>query len=325
MRNLLPALLLALAGAVQAQSTDAEFAALLRNDKLQEAEQLARQRLATHPKDEVALWYLGRITGADAGARKDMLAKAEACVAQQPQAARCHNLLGSLLGMQAQRGGMAEAMKLIGPLKAGLVKGAELDPGHYALRRDLIQFYLQAPGIAGGSVRKARAQAEDFARLDAARGALLRAEVLAYEKAFGPAEALLATVKPGADADLADALRATRLNLGFALLNDNQAGAAHKQFERVLADAPHSATAHLGLGRALLEQGQAGAAVAALQRGMQLNPKLRAHFRLGLAYEKLGDKIQAVAAFKQFLIDQSEGKQADEARKRLAALTEPGG
>lgn len=305
---------------VGAQTTDAEFAPLLRAGKAAEAEALARQRVEANPKDEVALWMLGRLTGHDAAARPALLQRAEACVAERPQSARCHNLIGSLLGIQAQSGGMGAAMKLVGRIKDGFIQGAALDPGHYALRRDLIQFYLQAPGIAGGSVRKAREQAEDFGKRDAARGALLSAEVQVYEKDFAKAESLLAGVKPGSDADLADALRAARSNLGFALLQDDKPAAARKQFDAMLADLPTSANAHLGLGRALLAQQQPAAAVTALERGLQLDPKLRAHYRLGMAYEALGDRVKAIAAFRQFLSYQREGKAADEARQRISAL-----
>jgi tetratricopeptide (TPR) repeat protein len=311
---------LSVAFTAQAHSTDAEFAALLRADKVKEAEQLARQRVASNPRDEVALWTLGRLTGSDAAARKDLLPKAEACVAQQPQSARCHNLIGTLLGAQAQSGGMGEALKLIGRIRDGLVKGVELDPTHYQLRRDLVQFYLIAPGIAGGSVRKAREQVEDFAQRDAARGALLRTEPAAYEEDFAKAQTLVESVKPGGDADLSDDLRSTRTTLGFALLAKDRAAEARQQFERIIAEAPTQAIAHLGLGRALLGQDQPAAAIAALERGLQIDPKLRVHYRLGLAYEKLGDKARAVAAFKTFLGYQTEGRQADEVRKRLAAL-----
>lgn len=320
LRNLAVALSCAVGLAAQAQSTDAEFAALLRADKDKEAEQLARQRLASNPRDDVALWMLGRLTADDASARKEMLAKAEACVAQQPQSARCHNLIGTLLGVQAQSGGMGEALKLIGRIKEGLAKGVELDPAHYAIRRDLVQFYVQAPGIAGGSMRKAREQAEDFARRDPARGALLGAEVAAFDEDFTRAQTLLLSVNPGNDADLADALQTTRTTLAFALLSKDKAGEARQQFERVIAEAPRNAVAHLGLGRALLALDQTAAAVAALEKGLQIDPKLRVHYRLGLAYEKLGDKVKAAAAFKTFVGYQPQGRQADEARKRLAAL-----
>jgi tetratricopeptide (TPR) repeat protein len=320
MKLLLTTVLLAATGFAHAQSLDAEFSALLRADKHKEAEQLARQRLAANPKDDVALWTLGRLTGGEVAARKELLPKAEACVAERPQSARCHNLIGSLLGIQAQSGGMSEALKLVGRIKEGFIKGAELDPGHYAIRRDLVQFYLQAPGIAGGSVRKAREQAEDFGKKDPARGALLGAEVLIYDKAFDKAEAVLAGIKPGGDADLAEALRGTRSNLGFGLLQDEKATAARRQFEAVIAEDATNANAHLGLGRALLALDQAAAAVPVLERGLQINPKLRAHYRLGMAYEKLGEKAKAIAAFKQFLSYQSEGKAPDDARKRIAAL-----
>jgi hypothetical protein len=67
-------------------------------------------------------------------------------------------------------------------------------------------------------------------------------------------------------------------------------------------------------------QERPAAVAAALEKGLQLNPKLTVHYRLGLAYEKLGDKARAAAALGQFVGFQTEGRKADQARKRLEAL-----
>jgi tetratricopeptide (TPR) repeat protein len=49
-------------------------------------------------------------------------------------------------------------------------KAIALDPNHVAARIGLSQFYLGAPGIAGGSVAKARAQGEALLALPDKRG-----------------------------------------------------------------------------------------------------------------------------------------------------------
>jgi len=58
-------------------STDAEFDALSRARKSAEIESLARERLATNPKDDVALWHLGRVAAPDARKRDELIPRAE--------------------------------------------------------------------------------------------------------------------------------------------------------------------------------------------------------------------------------------------------------
>lgn len=315
--------LLTPATASLAQSSEAEFAPLIKAHKLTELQAQVRERAQQNPRDDVALWLWARSAAADATLRADLSARAEACVAALPQSAYCHSALGGLYGQAASSGGMAAGMRLAGRVKDAFIKAVELNPRHYAMRRDLIQFYLQAPGIAGGSVRKATQHAEAFAQFDAARGQLLRAEVHAYEKEFDRAEALLASVKPGGDAELSQNLQASHSSLGFALLEAEQAVRAQKLFERALAlegGGPGAAAAQLGLGRALLAQSQTDAAIAALERALQLDPKSRAHYRLGIAYQSKGEPAKARASYQRFLNLVSEGKAADDARQRLASL-----
>jgi tetratricopeptide (TPR) repeat protein len=312
--------LLLTASLAHAQSTEAEFDALARAYKITEIEALARERLKANPKDEVALWAWGRSVSGDAKKRAELLPQAESCAQERPQSAYCHSLLGSLYGSAAMSGGMSEAMKYVGRIKDSFLKAVELSPKHFDMRRDLIQFYLQAPGIAGGSVRKARDQATEFAALDPARGTLLRAEIHAYEEEYPKAEALLLGVKPGKDTELASDLHNSFTTLGFAYLQAKQFDKAQSLFERVVNEDKSRAFAHFGLGRALLERQQFDPAIAAFERALQINPKQTLHYRLGMAYLGKGDKAKAAAAFKQFISYQATGKQADESRKRLAEL-----
>ena len=303
-----------------ATSTDAEFIGLAKARKLADVEALAREKLARNAKDDVALWYLARFAGGDAKKREELIPRAEQCIKELPQSARCHHILGSLYGAAAMSAGIAAGLKYAGNIKDMFQKAVELDPKHFDMRRDLNQFYLQAPGIVGGSVRKAIQNSTDFAKVDPARAQLLRAEVHIYEKEFDKAEAILANIKPGADGDLADSLSGATSSLGFAMVNANEAAKAQKLFERQIAADASNASAHFGLGRALLEQKQIDASIASMERALQIEPKLTAHYRLGIAYQTKGDKPKAAAMYKQFLAYSAQGRAADDARKRLDEL-----
>jgi len=138
-----------------AQSTEAEFAALLKERKTADAEKLARDRINANARDEIAILYLANLSASDAAKREVAISKAEACVAALPASSKCHQALGRLYGTAALASGPMGAIKYASRIKEEFVKAVELDPRSFEARRDLNQFYLQAPGIAGGSVRRA--------------------------------------------------------------------------------------------------------------------------------------------------------------------------
>ena len=313
-------LCLGLVANVSAQSTDAEFTALAKARKTIELETLARERIARNTKDDIALWYLGRVAGGDAKKRDELIPRAEQCIKDLPQSARCHNLLGSLYGAAAMSAGITTGITYAGRIKENFQKAVALDPKHFEMRRDLNQFYLQAPGLAGGSVRKAIDNCVDYAKFDAVRSQLLRVEVHIYEKEFAKADAVLSAMKSAGDVELAEAIQSASSSLGFAMINANEAAKAQQLFERHTAATPNFAIAHFGLGRALLEQKLFDAAIVSMERALQIDPKLTLHYRLALAYQGKGDKAKAAALFEQFLAYSSRGRAADDARKRLLEL-----
>jgi len=322
MRVQLSAALVALfAASAVGQSLDSEFDALRRGGKRAEIETLARERLAQNPADDIALWHLAGVVASDAGKRQDTIGRVERCIKEQPRSARCHSALGNLYSALAASGSMSAGIKYAGRVKEMYLKAVELDPRHFGFRRELNQFYLRAPGLAGGSVSKAIEGSKQYSQTDPARGQVLMAEVQIYEEEFDDAEATLASLRPGSDVDLAEAARDATFGLGLALMEDEQASRARQVFERQIASDPDYANAHFGLGRALLELEKTDAAIASLQRALQLDPAVRAHYRLGIAYENKGDVPQALAMYRRFLGYSPVGRAADDVRKRIDKLS----
>ncbi len=270
-----------------AQSVDADFAPLLKVRNISAVETLARDRIAKNGKHDVALWYLAKIVAGKANKREDMLARVEQCIKDLPQSARCHNALGYLYGALAMSGGVTAGLKYAGRIKEMFLKAVVLDPKNFDMRRDLNQFYLQAQGIAGGSVRKAIENSNEFAKFDPSRGQILRAEVHICEKEYVKAESMLTAIKPGADTELADTLPSAISNLGFPMINNDEFAKAEKLFDQQIVETPTNAVAHFGLGRALFEQKK---------------------------YDG------AIAAYQQFLAYQATGKAAEDAGRRMAEL-----
>ncbi|MCY7388381.1 MAG: tetratricopeptide repeat protein, partial [Burkholderiales bacterium] len=215
-------------------------------------------------------------------------------------------------------------IKFASRIKDEFARTVEIEPGNFDARRDLNQFYLQAPGLAGGSVRKAIENSEALGRLNAAQGQLLRVEIHIYQKEFDKAEALLATVKPAGDETSTRMLAQGWVSLGFAMINEKQAAKAQSLFERQLANDMNNASLHFGLGRAQFENQALDAAIASMERALKIDSKISAHYRLGIAYQAKGDRPRAIVAFQQFLTYMTSGKAADDAKLRLESLRLPG-
>src|SRR5258706_5217828 len=100
-------------------------------------------------------------------------------------------------------------------MRDGFQKTVELDPQFYAARNGLVQFYLLAPGVIGGSVAKAQEVARAAAPKQPEHAKVLLAFVSLNQKRFADVERDLAAVKPGADKELIDDINALWVALGF--------------------------------------------------------------------------------------------------------------
>lgn len=107
----------------------------------------------------------------------------------EPKSAENHYWLGNAHGAIAQKAGVSfKGMGAIRKGRSAWEKAIELDPKHLGARQTLILFFLAAPGIAGGSVDKARDQAKAVAGFNPVEGHLAQARIARYEKKPADAE-----------------------------------------------------------------------------------------------------------------------------------------
>ncbi len=106
----------------------------------------------------------------------------EKAIAANPKKAEYHYYLGGAYGRQAQTAGMFGGISLAKKAKASLERSVELDPNFMDARFALIDYYLVAPGIVGGSEEKAIAQAGEIKKRDALDGHRAWARIYARQK-----------------------------------------------------------------------------------------------------------------------------------------------
>lgn len=320
---------LAVYNTTQAQTVqDPKLAALIEAGQFAELQKQASARIATKPDDIDAHTALAiaASNSRDTDQREAALQSLEACAQRLPAAAPCHWGVGSVAGALAMSGGMMKAMTMAPKVKAAFVRALEADPLYTPARSGLVQYYLMAPGVAGGSVSKAQeaASAEQARQPDFSR--LLQAQVQMHEKQWSKAEASLAAVSPAAaakDKSLREELQQTWLSLGFNYINNKEPAKAKTIMERLASERADSAYAWYGLGRALTDLGKLDEALAMLQKSAALKDadKLPVDYRLGVAYQAKGDKTNARAALEKALkATAGSSNNRKDAQKRLDEL-----
>lgn len=97
-------------------------------------------------------------------------AYAEKAVELDPKNASAHYWLGNALFNDINNVGMFDKMSYASKGRKAYEKAIEADPKHVGARMGLIQFYLNAPGVAGGSVKKAKELAKEVAAIPGNEG-----------------------------------------------------------------------------------------------------------------------------------------------------------
>ncbi|HRQ65137.1 MAG TPA: tetratricopeptide repeat protein [Xanthomonadaceae bacterium] len=283
-------------------------------DMLEAAEALSRSA----PRNAEAWLLLARaqMMAGDFGAA---VKSAERAVRLDRNDAAIQFALGQAYGGNINNVGMLSKLSYAGRIRDAFARAVELDPDHLEARSMMMLYYLQAPGIAGGSVAKAREQADEIAKRHPARGMVARGHLLQAEEKHDEAiEAFRAAV--AADTSL----RGAYYQLGFALQRQERWEDAFEAFAALVEAHPdeHGGLYQMGRTTALsgvrLEEGAAAllryAEVAAGNGSYEMQ---HVHFRLGNIHEKAGRREEAAQAYRAAL---QEAPDFDDARKALQAL-----
>ena len=167
----------------------------------------------------------------------------EQAIALKPNDAQAHFHLGTAYGNQAQKAGIFGGMGLAKKTKAEFERAVQLDPNHLEARFALIDFYIIAPGIVGGSEEKAMQQAAEIRKRDALDGHRAYARIYSRQK----------------KTDL-----------------------ARKEYVDAVREQPNSAKAHYFLGNFLLNQKDWNGALHEYDYALKLDPKyMPAYLRIG--------------------------------------------
>jgi tetratricopeptide (TPR) repeat protein len=232
------------------------------------------------------------------------LADGERAVIERPRDSEYRRWLGRAYGGAAEE---KRSFSMARKVRAAFEDAVRLDPSNIAARRDLMEFYVEAPWMVGGDKRKALEQVDAIAHTDAVAGHLARAvfsirtnrldaadaeyqhildarpnriepylEVADYDKSRDDAGRFASVVEQAARVAPSDARLTYYRGVALVLANGNLTEA-----ERLLrvylataprrSDWPSHADAHTWLGRLHEWRGEVNAAVVEYQAALVLD------------------------------------------------------
>lgn len=133
-------------------------------EKFSQAKPIFETHLKQNPRDKKTQEYLGDI----AAYQKDWdtaISYYKNLVTAEETNANYHFKYGGAMGMKAMSISKIRAISYIGDIKNELEQAAHLDAKHIEARWALIEFYIQLPGILGGSENKALGYAEELGKI----------------------------------------------------------------------------------------------------------------------------------------------------------------
>jgi tetratricopeptide (TPR) repeat protein len=287
--------------------------------KIPEAKAFFEAFTKTVPSNPEAHYYLGRIYFTEEAYDRAEQSLEQAVKIDAAQS-KFHLWLGHVYGRKAQKAGLLNKIGLAKKCREAYEKAVETDPSGLEARNSLLDFYLQAPGIAGGGVDKAIEQADQIKKFNPLAGHQAMARIYTREKKYDLVEQELL----GALA-LEPENRNLNYQLGIAYVEQKKYEKAFEHFESLFAKDPENLNACYQIGRAAVISGQK------LDRGMEClqfyltrNPKeeglpsaASAHWRLGMIYELKGDVKSAVAEYEQALKIEPGHTQAKDSLKKI--------
>jgi tetratricopeptide (TPR) repeat protein len=255
----------------------------------------------------------------DKGDLDGAIAQLEKAVAAKPDSAEAHYWLANACGRKAQKAGGFSAMSFGKKAKAGWLRAVELNPDYIDARFRLLEFYVAAPGIAGGSEAKAKEQAAEIKKRDALEGHRAYARIYTMQKNYDLA------VK-----EMREAVREqpnsakTHYYLANTLMNQKVFLEALQEYEKALSLDAGYMPIHLRIGQhAAMSESNYVRGEESVRKYLAYTPADdepghgSAWYWLGVIQEKQGQKAAARESYTKAQKLAPESKDVGEALKRV--------
>jgi tetratricopeptide (TPR) repeat protein len=243
-----------------------------------------------------------------------------------PDNCEYHWVRGDLQAARAQKASIFTKIGKAKSCKKHWEKAVELCPDSVKYIEGLMYFNLQAPGIAGGNKDEAERILQAIFALDSTRGYLAQADIASFKEDYETAKDIYQRML-ASGLDTLSALRGLGNMYNYHL---EDYGRAHPYYLRVLvADPDDWEIVYQAARTAILSEQSSREAIKLLRRYIthpaekNLPEHAAAYWRMGMAYEQLGDPDSAFACYENSLNLDPDYKRAKKALKALKKKTNP--
>jgi tetratricopeptide (TPR) repeat protein len=278
-----------------------------------------QSQLKGAPRDAASYNYLCRAYYA-VGDWDRAVSNCEKSVRLKPESSEYHLWLGRAYGEKADHVNPFSAASLAGKLRREFERAVELSPTSSEARSDLAEFYLDAPGIVGGGLDKARTQADALGAIAPAQAHYLKGRIAEKQKDLASAEKEYRAAIKASNGNAND-----WLNLALFFRHASR----WDDMEHALM---HAANAPKGQNEVLVEVSEilqsAGrnlpAAIQIVRRYIasdsptEKSPLFKAHYVLGTVLEKQGDRQGAAQEYRAALALAANFSAAQQALKNVS-------
>lgn len=270
--------------------------------RLAEARTFFETFAAGNPKSAAAAFYLGQISLALKEPEK-AVGWLEKAAVLDPDNSDLHRWLARAYGVAAGQANEVARVRYARDAKAELDKAVRLDPNNLRAREDLAEFYIRSPEFLGGSLDKARVEAEAVRKIDPVAGRMILANIHFARKENAKAEEQYKAAIQEVPKD-----NRPRIALGFLYQAQQRWEDAFGVFEAALQNDPENWNALYQVGKTAALSGQRlDRGEECLKKYLTYTPKgdapplAGAWFRLAMVYEKKGDKAKAAESYRKSL------------------------
>jgi tetratricopeptide (TPR) repeat protein len=293
---------------------------LVDDDRFDDARTAVQALLAKNDKDDLALHCMGRIY-VEMDKPGDAIGWFEKAVSANDKVSAHHLWLANALGEQAPHTNKFKLPFLARRVKSEFDKAVALDSSSVDARHGLIMYYSHAPGMFGGDMNKAKAQAREIEKLDPMRGHVEMAVLLeSKDKDTASAEAeFKAAVEASPDSAFGYS------NLAQFYRRQKRYDDAIAVYENLLRVKPDNLNAHLNIAYNLALSGTDPERAAREAKLWLASPPPNApmpnvsfaHYVLGMAFERQTKKDSARAEYQTAVTMNPRNK---DAKKALDAM-----
>lgn len=214
-----------------------------------------------------------------------------------------HLWLGKAYSIKVQKVSILKKPTIARNIEKELKRAVELNPGNLDARSGLVQFYIAAPAIVGGSKEKAKAQAEEIKKIHLAQGHLALGMIYNLSKEYELAEKEYLTAIEK-DTNTFQAYH----KLAYCYSENKNFDKAFEVLEKLVRDHPEETNAYFTIGKIAvmagknLDRAEECLKIYLVSKPGEDSPSPGlAHYILGSVYKIKGNKELATAQFEMAL------------------------